>query len=96
MNERGAPSAPPMLRTGGKIMQKFKTLFRKSDWHTFIAYLVLLIFSWPTLTILESTHSNVVFFYLFGAWGLVIVLLLLIAISHRDGGSEQVESEHEV
>jgi hypothetical protein len=77
-------------------MQKFKALFRKSDWHTFIACLVLLIFSWPILTILESTRSSVVFFYLFGAWGLVIVLLLVIAISHRNGGSEQAESEHGV
>jgi hypothetical protein len=77
-------------------MQKFKTLFRKSDLHTFIACLVLLIFSWPILTILESTHSSFVFFYLFGAWGLVIVLLLLITIGIRYKGSEQTESEHEV
>jgi hypothetical protein len=78
-------------------MQKFKTLFRKSDLHMFIACLAFLIFSWPILTILESTRSSFVFFYLFGAWSFVIVLLMLIAISHRNGGSEHAaKSEHEV
>jgi hypothetical protein len=78
-------------------MQKFKTFFRKPDLHVFIACLALLIFSWPTLTILESTRNSFVFFYLFGAWGFVIVLLLLIAISHRNEESKQAaESEHEV
>jgi Na+/melibiose symporter-like transporter len=77
-------------------MQKFKAHFRKSGLPTFIACLVLLIFSWPILTILESTRSSFVFFYLFGAWGVVIILLLLIAISHRNGRPEQTEPEHEV
>jgi hypothetical protein len=78
-------------------MQKSKTLFLKSDWHTFIACLAFLIFSWPVLTILESNRSSFVFFYLFGAWGFVIVLLMLIALSHRNGGSEHAaQSEHEV
>jgi hypothetical protein len=78
-------------------MQKFKPLFRKPDFHAFVACLALLIFSWPILTILESIRSSFVFFYLFGAWGFVIVLLMLIAISHRDGRSEHAaQSKHEV
>jgi hypothetical protein len=64
-------------------MQKFKRLFRKPEFHAFIACLVLLIFSWPMMTILEPMRNGVVFYYFFVAWGLVIVLLMLIAISHR-------------
>jgi Na+/melibiose symporter-like transporter len=78
-------------------MQRFKTLFRKPEFHAFIACLILLIFSWPILTILEPTKNRFVFFYLFATWGLVIILLLLIAISHRKLGSEQSsKSETEV
>jgi uncharacterized membrane protein len=78
-------------------MQRFKTLFRKPEFQAFIACLVFLIFSWPILTILESTRNGFVFFYLFVAWGIVIVILLLIAISHRKSESEQTsESEMEV
>jgi hypothetical protein len=64
-------------------MQKFKRLFRKPEFQAFIACLVLLIFSWPMMTILEPMRNGVVFYYFFVAWGLVIVLLMLIAISHR-------------
>jgi hypothetical protein len=78
-------------------MQRFKTLFRKPELQAFFACLVFLIFSWPILTILEPTRNGFVFFYLFAAWGLVIVLLLLIAISHRKMESGQSsESETEV
>jgi hypothetical protein len=78
-------------------MQKFKILFRKPDFHAFIACLALLFFSWPFLTILESIRSSFVFFYLFGAWVVVIIVLLLIAISHRNEESKQAaESGNEV
>jgi Na+/melibiose symporter-like transporter len=49
----------------------------------FIAGMVFIIFSWPILTILESTPNGFVFFYLFSGWGLVIVILFLISISHQ-------------
>lgn len=78
-------------------MQRFKALFRKPELHTFIACLVLLIFGWPLLTILEPTRNGFVFSYFFTAWGFAIVLLLLIAISHRHRQSEQTtRSEPEV
>ncbi len=78
-------------------MKRFKTLFRKPELQTFFACLVFLIFSWPILTIFEPMRNRFVFFYLFGAWSFVIVLLLLIAISHRKLESEQIpESEPEV
>ena len=64
-------------------MQNFKLLFRKPEFQTFIACLVLLIFSWPILTILEPIENGFVFYYFFVAWDVVIVFLLLIAISHR-------------
>jgi hypothetical protein len=70
-------------------MQRFKTLFRKSELQAFFACLVFLIFSWPILTILEPTRNGFVFFYLFAAWGLVIILLLVIAMSHRKMESGQ-------
>ena len=70
-------------------MQRFKALFRKTELHAFIACLVLLIFSWPILTIIEPMRNGFVFFYLFAAWGLVIILLLMIAISYRGSGSER-------
>lgn len=75
-------------------MQKFKILFRKPEFQAFIACLVLLIFSWPILTILEPMRNGFVFYYLFVAWGFMIVFLLLIAISHRqlDSGMDS-ESE---
>lgn len=77
-------------------MKRFKALFRKPELHAFIACLILLIFSWPILTILESTQNGIVFFYLFASWGLVIALLFLIAISHRKLESEQTnQSEPE-
>jgi hypothetical protein len=97
INERGPRLLLRRAEQGERIMQKFKTLFRKPELQRFVACLVLLIFSWPILTILESTGHGFVFFYLFGAWGVVIVLLLLIAVSHRKSGSEQAaESESEV
>lgn len=78
-------------------MQRFKTLFRKPGLQAFFASLFFLIFSWPLLTILETKRNGFVFFYLFVAWGLLIVLLLLIAISHRKLEPGQTsESETEV
>lgn len=78
-------------------MGRLKTLFRKPEFQAFIACLVLLVFSWPLLTIFEPMRTGFVFFYFFVAWGLVIFLLLMIAISHRRTESEQTdESEPEV
>ncbi len=64
-------------------MQTLKILFRKLEFQAFIAGLAFMIFSWPILTILEPMRNGLVFYYFFVAWGLVIVCLLLIAISHR-------------
>lgn len=78
-------------------MGRLKTLFRKPEFQAFIACLVLLIFSWPILTILEPMRNGFVFYYFFVAWGFIIFILLLIAISHRRPGSGQTdESEPEV
>ncbi|MFO8084635.1 MAG: hypothetical protein R6U27_09995 [Desulfobacterales bacterium] len=75
----------------------FKTLFRKPAFQTFIACLILLIFSWPILTIFESGRNGFVFFYFFFVWGLVIVILLLIAIGNKKQESaKKAESEPEV
>ncbi len=70
-------------------MGRLKTLFGKPEFQAFIACLVLLIFSWPLLTILEPMRNGFVFYYFFVAWGFVILILLLIAISHRRPGSGQ-------
>mgnify|MGYP000112020142 CR=1 FL=1 len=78
-------------------MQRFKALFQKSGFHAFIAYLVMLLFSWPLLTLFGDVRSGALFIYFFALWGLVIVFLLLIAITHRDMKSEPPEtSEPEV
>jgi hypothetical protein len=64
-------------------MQKLKILFCEPEFQAFIACLVLVIFSWPILTILESMRNGFVFYYFFVAWVIVIIFLMLIAIGHR-------------
>ncbi len=70
-------------------MQRFIALFCKPEWHAFIACLVLLLFSWPILTILETPAKGFVFFYFFTAWGLVILVSLLVAVCHQKSFSDQ-------
>jgi hypothetical protein len=75
-------------------MQTLKKCFCKPAFQAFVTGLVLLMFSWPIITILEPMRSGEVFYYFFTAWGLVIFFLLLIAISHRQLDSE-IASESE-
>ena len=77
-----------------RTMNRFKILFRKPELHAFIACLILMLFGWPILTILETTRKGFIFFYLFVCWGLVIVILFLIAISHQEL-EQGIESEPE-
>ena len=70
-------------------MNRLKTLFRKPELEAFIAFLSIGIFSWPILTILETTRNGFIFFYFFAAWGFMILLLFLISISHKKPESEQ-------
>lgn len=75
-------------------MKKSKTLFCKPEFQAFIACLVIFVFSWPILTILEPMRNGFVFYYFFVAWGIVIVFLMLIAIDHRQLASGKAsESE---
>lgn len=73
-------------------MERLRNLFRQTDFHIFLFFLSLVLFGWPVVHFSDMRHFETTFYYLFGAWGIVIFLLFLVNTSLSDHeGSEEAE-----
>jgi len=59
-----------------------KRLLTAPAFRTLVFCMLFLFLNWPVLTVFEEKQTGSVWFYLFGVWGVIILLQLLIAAGH--------------
>jgi putative effector of murein hydrolase len=70
-------------------------IFKRPGFHILLFCLFLTLFNWPILTIAERHHDQGLFNYLFFAWGLLVLLLLLIGLSLGGNGLKKAMNDRE-
>jgi hypothetical protein len=70
-------------------MERLWNLFRQTGFHIFLFFLSLVLFGWPVVHFTDVKRLEVMFYYLFAAWGFVIVLLFVVS----RGLSDPAETE---
>ncbi len=70
-------------------MERLRKLFKQTGFHIFLFFLSLILFGWPLVHFSNVKRLEVMFYYLFAAWALVIVLLFVVS----RGLSESAETE---
>ncbi|MBI5249625.1 MAG: hypothetical protein HY912_09030 [Desulfomonile tiedjei] len=74
-------------------MERLSSLFKQVGFHIFLFFLSLVLFGWPVVHFSDMNRLEPMFYYLFGAWGVVIFLLFLVSRSVSDqAGSEEDEN----
>jgi hypothetical protein len=87
------PFASP-IRPGGPVMERFKKLFRQTEFHIVLFFLSLVLFGWPIVHFPDAHRAENMFVYLFLAWGMVIVVLYLVSTTLVESGDPKDEHEH--
>jgi hypothetical protein len=65
------------VKGGG--MKKFERLWPQAEFQVLLCVLFFLLLSWPFSPFSGGHALRVVFFYLFGVWGLMILVLFLLS-----------------
>ncbi len=74
-------------------MERLANLFKQTDFHIFLFFLSIILFGWPVVHFSDLNRFETMFYYLFGAWAIVIFLLFLVSRSLSDqSGSEEAEN----
>lgn len=70
-------------------MERLRNLFRQTGFHIFLFFLSLVLFGWPVVNFSDVQRLEIMFYYLFAAWGFVIFLLFVVS----RGLSDRAEAE---
>lgn len=70
-------------------MERLWNLFRQTGFHIFLFFLSLVLFGWPVVHFSDIKRLEIMFYYLFAAWGFVIFLLFVVS----RGLSDPAETE---
>ncbi|RLB85429.1 MAG: hypothetical protein DRH24_02085 [Deltaproteobacteria bacterium] len=62
-------------------MESIRNLLRKTAFHSFLFGIALGLFSWPILALTVENSGITTFIYLFLLWGIIILLLFMMARS---------------
>ena len=72
-----------------------KKIFKRPGFHILLFCLFLTLFNWPILSIAERNHDQALFSYLFFAWALLVLLLLLIGLNLGGDGPQKSMPDRE-
>jgi hypothetical protein len=72
-------------------MERLSNLFKQTDFQIFLFFLSMILFGWPVVHFSDIDRFETMFYYLFGAWAVVIFLLFLISRSVPDQTTEETE-----
>jgi hypothetical protein len=70
-------------------MERLKNLLRQTEFRILLFFVSLILFSWPIVNFSDLKRLDIMFVYLFLAWGAVILLLFLVGRSLDDHGSNE-------
>ncbi len=74
-------------------MKRISTVFSRPEFHIFVFFLSLILFSWPFLTMLLMHPPRAAFTYIFGAWSGIVLILFVISRSCKAASSERKENK---
>jgi uncharacterized integral membrane protein len=70
------------------IFKRFASLLNRHEFHFFVLVVFLLILSWPYLAYLNNKSIFFSFVYYFGAWAVLVILLLVSNAIAGDSDNE--------
>lgn len=65
-------------------MERLKSLLRQPEFRILLFFVSLVLFSWPVVNFSDLKRLDIMFVYLFLAWGAVILVLYLVGRSLDD------------
>jgi uncharacterized membrane protein AbrB (regulator of aidB expression) len=75
-------------------MERLSNLFKQTDFQIFLFVLSMILFGWPIVHFSDLDRFETMFYYLFGAWTVVIFLLFMVSRSLSDQtSSEETENQ---
>ncbi|AFM25820.1 hypothetical protein [Desulfomonile tiedjei] len=75
-------------------MERFKKLFRQTEFRIALFFLSLVLFGWPIVHFPDVHRAENMFVYLFLAWGTVIAVLYLVSTTLVESGDPKGENEN--